>query len=99
MERCADTGILRHEAGLSLTLPDSSLPRTIMSSAGKCFRAMPTNGDGACGIHSVFGRMLQGELYLPNARHFLRTQFGVTIEGFRRGVDSTTLCEAVEQDP
>ena len=36
---------------------------------------MSTVGDGACAIHSVWGNLVNGTLYKPEAREFLRASF------------------------
>ena len=39
-----------------------------------------TIGDGACGIHSVWGNFVNDTLYKLDAREFLRAGFGPTAE-------------------
>ena len=59
---------------------------------------MPTNGNGACAIHSVWGieDEASGELVKSNARLFLRDAFGPTAEGFKRKVASVDLMDEIE---
>ena len=57
---------------------------------------MPTKGDGACAIHSVWGNEVDGELFKSNARWFLRDAFGPTAAGFKSKLASEILLGEME---
>ena len=65
------------------------------------FLRIPTNGNGGCAIHSVFGNTLNeyDQLILPSCREFLHEQLGQTATEYERRVDDTFLFSAwVEND-
>lgn len=57
---------------------------------------MSTDGDGACAIHSVWGNFVNGTLYKPEARDFLRAGFGPTAEHFRTRIASVEDMQTME---
>ena len=80
--------------------PISNLPNTLSCFANCSCRIVPTAGDGACAIHSVFGNASdeRGCLKLWNARQFMRTQLGDSIEEFQEKVNDPNLCFALAND-
>ena len=55
------------------------------------FRTVHTNGDGACAIHSVFGKPSSSGLFLPHARTFLASALGATAQVFQHRVTDNML--------
>ena len=55
-----------------------------------------TCGDGACGIHAVFGKVQQGEYRKNNARSFLRNAFGATAEVFAAKLDDAASLDEIK---
>ena len=72
---------------LSINLQEVTvpLPHAVQLLDGSSAERMPTNGNGACAIHSVWGieDEVSGELVKSNARLFLRDAFGPTVAGFQ----------------
>ena len=56
----------------------------------RCWR-METCGDGACGVHAVFGKPECGELRLPNPRRFLRELLGEQADVIKSRVRTSKL--------
>ena len=80
--------------------PINNLPNTLSCFANCSCRIVPTAGDGACAIHSVFGNTTdeRGCLKLWNARQFMRAQLGNSIEEFQEKVNDPNLCFALAND-
>ena len=65
------------------------------------FERVPTNGNGGCAIHAVFGNTQDNhnQLILPQCREFLYEQMGPTAAECERRVDDTKLfSEWIEND-
>ena len=60
------------------------------------FRTVHTNGDGACAVHSVFGKPSSSGLYLPHAREFVASTFGATFQTFQERVGDSRLLSEFE---
>ena len=60
------------------------VPGKVAAMVNHLFRQIRTNGDGACGIHALFGSDSHRGLYKADARIFLRQALGSTAEDVRR---------------
>ena len=81
-----------------LTVADTTLPETIRRWAGHGFKTMTTKGDGACAIHSVFGGMHHGSLWLPNARQFVCEKLGFSAHQCQANINDSALFNALVED-
>ena len=60
------------------------------------FRTVRTGDDGACAVHSVFGKPSCSGLKLPHARTFVASAFGSTAQDFCCRIDNHTLVREFE---
>ena len=72
------------------------LPLAVRRLQGMVMETMPTAGDGACAIHSVWGEWECGELFKRDARSFLFEAFGPTAEIFKSRLSSEELLGDME---
>ena len=73
------------------------LPAVMREWQGCQASLIPTTSDGACSIHSVWGGMVHGELFKPEARSFLREAFGADAHQFKTRVASPELVAEIER--
>ena len=77
-----------------LRVPNLEAPAVVRELHLRRCQVNPTNGNGACSVHSVFGEEHRGTFFKANARHFLREKFGADAETFSARVrDLATLNE------
>ena len=72
------------------------LPAVVRELHGSQASPIATSSDGACSIHSVWGDAVNGELFKPNARSFLREAFGPNAGHFAAKVASDELIAEIE---
>ena len=65
---------------------------------GALVKTMRTRPDGACAIHSVWGKWLEGEFFKADARSFLAEAFGPTAEDFTRNLASPEVLNQLEME-
>ena len=75
--------------------PDT--PCCVRSLHGKAIRARATCGDGACGIHAVFGMYTGTEYRKEKPRAFLRHLFGPTSADFYTNLADDELFQVLQQ--
>ena len=75
--------------GHPLIMGDSpGIPGKVRAMANERFRPIRTNGDGACGIHALFGTESHRGLHQADARMFLRQSLGYNAGDVRRNAGS-----------
>ena len=70
---------------------DPEAPDVVRAVHGRAVQVQQTCGDGACGVHAVFGTSHNGEYIKANARTFLREPFGAPSADFFSIVSDITF--------
>ena len=78
---------------MKLQMGPDTVPSTVRVYEKVEFKRVPTNGDGGCAIHSVFGNPSENGLFLHNARGFLRKTFAPTSAALRMRVHNNDLVD------
>ena len=77
-----------------LRVPNLEAPAVVRELHLRRCQVNPTNGNGACSVHSVFGENRRGMFEKVGARQFLRDQFGQDADTFAARLgDVATLSE------
>ena len=81
---------------------DKPLPRNMQKLLAQHLQCVQTNGDGACSLHSVFGALRKGmygkgELYLSDARSFLRSTLTTDVQMFRLRLNDDEVYAQLQQ--
>ena len=74
---------------------DFDVPEKVKTLEHKFHRAIETCGDGACGIHALFGSPSVHGLYQADARGFLRQKLGPTSGDLLRNSGSCRMLHRV----
>ena len=82
---------------IAWTFQDPNVPPEVSAVTAGPVQCIKTNGDGLCSVHSVFGvvcntgRRNETELYLNDAKAFIRQCFGMDFIAFSQTLDSPDI--------
>ena len=82
---------------MQLSVPQTDISQSFQMFNGKFCRTNQTLGDGACGIHSVFGSCTGNFYFRQNARAFLLDKFTMSASTFKSRLNDVSTLSDMSQ--